>query len=261
MAKANHAGAKNVTQDKDSVRGFYGSYAQEYALHYLNPKTLFDLEKQRRLELVQHNFQKICPSSVLDLGCGPGYTTFNVEGDLCDATVVGMDFSPEMIGVASQNYAATVFFLQGDAESLPFEDGHFSAIFALGLLEKFKIPLRVLNECYRVLVPGGYLLFSYPNKASLIRTFRRWVGAFLGKDIELQSQDFLSIEEIRGVVHHIGFKITDITFLTYGNSFIFFPWSKTFNIIVEKFWGKNKFGRLPPMTVFFVMQKEQTGQM
>jgi len=246
--------SKNV-QDKKQVQALYDSFAQQYTRNYLNPTSLFGLEKQQRLKIVRHHLQELQPRSVLDLGCGPGYTTSMVASDLSNATVVGVDFSPEMIEVARQNHSQMAFFLQGDAENLPFESKRFSAIFALGLLEKFENPLYTLTECYRALIPGGHLYFTYPNRFSFLRIFHRWIGSFLGENTGVQDQSMFSGEGMRRILNQVGFKVLEITFLTYGNGFILFPWSEKIDLVMEKHLGKNNFGHAISMTSFWSLQK------
>lgn len=242
------------TQDKKKVRSLYDSVAQKYAQNYLNPTSLFGLEKQQRLKIVRHNIQELQPSSVLDLGCGPGFTTIKIAEDLSNSTVIGLDFSSEMISVASQNNMQRPFFQLGDAENLPYTCEQFSVLFALGLIEKFKNPTDVLNECWRVLIPGGYLFFTYPNKSSFLRLFRKIIESFLENNLATQ-ENVLSIKSMSAISKQAGFKVIKRTYLTYGNSFILFPWSRNFNILMEKYLGNNILGHGISMTSFWSLQK------
>ena len=81
------------TQNKASVQARYDALAQRYIHNYIHPTSLFGLEKQRRLQIVQDYLQDLQPELVLDLGCGPGYATSKVAGDLPNAKIFGIDFS------------------------------------------------------------------------------------------------------------------------------------------------------------------------
>jgi SAM-dependent methyltransferase len=59
----------------------------------------------------------------LDIACGTGFLTRHLRGD-----VVGLDASGRMLEVARAQ-APQVRFEQGDALSLPFEDGAFDRVF------------------------------------------------------------------------------------------------------------------------------------
>lgn len=252
--KFNNKGCRSA-DDKKRVQALYNSIAHQYTQNYLNPKSLFGLEKQRRLKILRNYLRNQQPTSVLDLGCGPGYTTSMVADDLFKSTVVGLDYSYEMVRYASQNYRHKVLILQGDAEKLPFESEKYSVVFALGLMEKFQNPLNVFYDCFRVLKPDGYLYFTYPNKKSLIRKFRRWADLLLDKNIEIQNQSLLSGKELLNIVNYAGFKVIDLYFFTFGNSFIMFPWSETINNILEKYYSRKKIGRSISMSCFWMVQK------
>ena len=75
------------------------------------------------------------------------------------ARVVGVDISPQMLGVARRRYSSltTCEWIEGDAQQLPFEDGVFDSIsLAYGLRN---IPDRVgaLREMLRVSKPQATL--------------------------------------------------------------------------------------------------------
>ena len=243
------------TQDKTDVRARYDALAQRYIRNYIHPTSLFGFEKQRRLQIVLRYLDDLQPNSVLDLGCGPGYTTSQVAENLSCKSVVGVDFSAEMLSFAHQNYAQWANFLQGDAENLPFQNEQFSAVFALGVLGKYKNPQKILLESFRVLRPNGYLLFTYPNVSSLILSIQRWITFFYSSDLTVEYQQIPSIAKMQNLLHQVGFKIMNRTFLTYGNSFILFPWSKMINMAFEKCFGQNLIGRSISITTFWGLQK------
>jgi ubiquinone/menaquinone biosynthesis C-methylase UbiE len=67
---------------------------------------------------------KLSPKRTLDVACGTGFVTSRLPGKL-----VGLDHSAAMLRMARQrNPKAT--FVQGDALSLPFDDGAFERVFA-----------------------------------------------------------------------------------------------------------------------------------
>src|SRR5690242_16566925 len=62
---------------------------------------------------------------LLDVASGPGYVA-SAAAEL-GASVVGIDFSPEMIVLAARQHPG-LEFLEGDAESLAFPDRSFDAV-------------------------------------------------------------------------------------------------------------------------------------
>src|SRR5206468_7248320 len=77
-----------------------------------------------------------------------------------DCYVVGVDQSPEMLEVGKQQVrlaGATekIRLEQGDARSLPFEDGTFDGLTFTYLLRYVEDPAATLRELARVVKPGG----------------------------------------------------------------------------------------------------------
>lgn len=94
---------------------------------------------------------------LLDVACGPGYVAAAAEK--AGATAIGVDFSSEMVRLATRRYPA-IRFQEGDAEALTFPDGAFDAVaINFGVLH-LAAPDTALAEACRVLVPGGRCAFT-----------------------------------------------------------------------------------------------------
>lgn len=92
---------------------------------------------------------------VLDVGCGVGSTaSFLVKrwGVEC----VGLDSSAGFVAEASA-YDSGVSWVVGRAQSIPYPDRHFDAVFSECFLSTLGDPVQVLREIRRVLRPGGRL--------------------------------------------------------------------------------------------------------
>lgn len=97
---------------------------------------------------------------VLDAGCGPGvYAEWLHERG---AQVVGVDVSPRMLALARQRLAAAVALHQGDLQQpLSFlADADFDLIIAPLVMDYLEDWGAVFREFYRLLRPGGQLVFS-----------------------------------------------------------------------------------------------------
>jgi demethylmenaquinone methyltransferase/2-methoxy-6-polyprenyl-1,4-benzoquinol methylase len=92
-------------------------------------------------------------STVLDVATGTGAVARRLLDRGC--TVTGLDQSPQMLAVARERLGARGVFLEGRAESLPFEDGAFDALTFTYLLRYVDEPDAVLRELVRVVRPGG----------------------------------------------------------------------------------------------------------
>ena len=103
--------------------------------------------------------------SVLEIGSGSGrYALFVAEATRCQ--VVGVDVNAEGIRnantlAARQNLSARVRFQQCDvSQPLPFADANFDAVFSNDVFCHIPGRLALLRELWRVLKPGGRIIFS-----------------------------------------------------------------------------------------------------
>jgi demethylmenaquinone methyltransferase/2-methoxy-6-polyprenyl-1,4-benzoquinol methylase len=92
-------------------------------------------------------------SEVLDVATGTGAVASRLLERGC--TVTGLDQSPGMLRVARARLADRMRFVEGRAESLPFEDASFDALTFTYLLRYVDEPGDVLRELARVVRPGG----------------------------------------------------------------------------------------------------------
>ncbi|MDP6821749.1 MAG: methyltransferase domain-containing protein [Dehalococcoidia bacterium] len=100
---------------------------------------------------------------VLDLACGSGVVTEMIAGVVgSGGGVVGLDFSPPMLGVARGKSisGAPVEWVEADAARIPFPDDTFDAVICQHGFQFFPDPSACAAEVKRVLKPGGRLTFT-----------------------------------------------------------------------------------------------------
>jgi SAM-dependent methyltransferase len=101
--------------------------------------------------------------SFLEIGGGLCYASALAKSRAPQATVIATDVSPrylrqhavrtgDILGAPADVYAAV------DAETLPFDDGQFDAVYSQVVLYRLPDPSRALREIRRVLAPGGRYL-------------------------------------------------------------------------------------------------------
>ncbi len=101
---------------------------------------------------------------VLDVGCGLGGKTLYCA-EQGARWVIGLDVSGERIRVAQtlsrQHPAgAAVQFVIGDAARLPFRSDFFDRVISTDTWEHLHAPVLALQECARVVQPGGMVSIS-----------------------------------------------------------------------------------------------------
>ena len=99
---------------------------------------------------------------VLDIACGEGYGTVALQ-KAGAAHVIGVDISEAVCLHARSKYGLDARL--GRAEQIPLADESVDVIVSFETIEHVPDISRFLDECVRILVPGGRLIISTPNKA------------------------------------------------------------------------------------------------
>jgi ubiquinone/menaquinone biosynthesis C-methylase UbiE len=99
-------------------------------------------------------------TSVLDVGCGCGETTFEIAGKVAPGEVLGVDVSSMLLDIARENAPANVRFLEADAQTHRFEAGAFDVLFSRFGVMFFDDPQAAFANLRRALRPGGRLAFA-----------------------------------------------------------------------------------------------------
>ena len=111
-------------------------------------------------KLVKH--AAIAPGMrVLDVGCGTGVVA--ITAARLGAVVTALDLTPQLLERAKENACLAqvqIEFHEGDAESLPFPDGHFDTVLSQFGHMFAPRPEVAIAEMFRVLKPGGTIAFS-----------------------------------------------------------------------------------------------------
>ena len=120
---------------------------------------------------------------VLDLGTGPGYLAIEIARRAPGARVEGIDLSRRLIEAARRNASAAgvtdrVHFERGDASRLRWADESFDMVISTGMVHALKKPVRVFEECLRVLKTGGTALVYDPAQVSSRIEDRDWKASF-----------------------------------------------------------------------------------
>ena len=111
---------------------------------------------------------------VLEVGCGAGtdLARFARGG----AIVTGVDLASSAIELARKNFAQQGLqgeFREADGEHLPFEDNSFDLVYAHGVVQYTPDGERLIEECRRVLQPGGEAVFQVYNRVSWLNALSK----------------------------------------------------------------------------------------
>lgn len=111
-----------------------------------------------------HYAAQLCSKKdVLEVGCGTGMGLGYLARQA--HTVVGADFSEELLKQAQRYYQSRLPLLRIDAHYLPFRESSFDIVVIFEAIYYFAQPMLVLAECKRVLRSKGVLLLCLANRA------------------------------------------------------------------------------------------------
>ena len=124
--------------------------------------------RQEIIKSIQHT-----SGTVLEIGTGIS----TLLEDLPTFERFGIDLSPESIKrvqdiFSRKNIKATLSV--ADATKLPFPDNFFDVIVSSHVLEHIEHDAYVIQECARVLRPGGELILWVPGRISGVATREEW---------------------------------------------------------------------------------------
>lgn len=103
-------------------------------------------------------------NSVLDLCCGYGQYSLNLDENGFKVTALDIDANKtDHLLECCNKFNRNIKILNADMLKLPFNDNTFDSIICLSSLHHLSMNniLKSFNEIYRVLTPGGMILFDF----------------------------------------------------------------------------------------------------
>ena len=196
---------------RNFYEGTYGDQLLNEITKYLNPKTVH---------------------SILELGCGTGYLIGNIASRLKEAQCVGLDYSYQMLKMASQVFKnnnpegitqATSFqngmsdikvktenldnlsYALSDACLTPLLDQTIDFCFSCFLWDRVADPSQLLCEKIRITKPGGTIIFISPFNYLSEKGWKTWhpienvIQFMSGKGLNFIEQNHFVLEELLDV--------------------------------------------------------------
>ena len=168
----------------------------------------------------------------LDVGAGTGDLALALAKAGPSGRVIALDLAPEMLRRARTRADASLGFVVGSAEALPFPDALFSCVVAGFAVRNFGDLPRALGDMRRVLRPGGravVLELSLPPSRRIralhlfyLRRVAPAIAMVLGSSAEAYRylpasiEAFLDPERLAGAFREAGFQRVRYERLTFG---------------------------------------------
>lgn len=132
------------------------------------------------LEVAINDLDRLIPNRqpsypvVADVGCGSGKSLQKLNDRFAPQRLIGMDIDPEMLAVAAKEAERTgvkAEFINCSSSRLTLEDNSVDMLFCHQTFHHLIYQERAIQEFFRVLKPGGVLLFAESTK----RYIHSWI--------------------------------------------------------------------------------------
>ena len=141
--------------------------------------------------------------TMLDVGCGGGFTIRRLLKRSKGAMVYGIDISEESVAKAKKVNTDVldqqVFVTLGSAEKLPYEDGKFDLVTAVETVYFWPNLPNCLQEVRRVLKPGG----KFAILVEVVDSDSKWTSI-------VEGMTAYSPEDLKKLLDDAGFTLTEI---------------------------------------------------
>jgi ubiquinone/menaquinone biosynthesis C-methylase UbiE len=153
------------------------------------------------------DFNGFAGRELLEVGCGIG--TDLVRFARGGAIVTGVDLSTTAIDLARKNFdwhgVSAKELRPANAEALPYPDASFDVVYGHGVLQYTADASRVVQECHRVLRPGGEAIFMVYNRVSWLNAMSKLTKVALEHEDApvLKKYSIQEFRQLLGVFTHV----------------------------------------------------------
>ena len=229
---------QDIREFYDASSGLWEDIWGEHMHHgYYGRNGNYKLDRrQAQIELIEelllwagYNEHNI-PQNIIDVGCGIGGSTLHLAQKF-GSTATGITLSPVQASRAREraveaSLASRVRFEVANALEMPFADHTFDLVWSLESGEHMPDKAKFLQECYRVLKPGGKMILAtwcHRETDSLAGELTESEVAHLKEIYRVYCLPYvISLSEYRAIATECGFK--NLT-------------SDDWSIAVEPFWN------------------------
>ncbi|MEL6494058.1 MAG: methyltransferase domain-containing protein [Cyanobacteria bacterium J06623_7] len=163
---------RDIREFYDASSGLWESIWGEHMHHgYYGKNGNYKLERREaQIELIEELLlwagcsSTNPPQNIIDVGCGIGGSTLYLA-EKFGSQATGITLSPVQASRAKERASAVglgdlLNFEVANALDMPFDDNSFDLVWSLESGEHMPDKAKFLAECYRVLKPGGKMIFA-----------------------------------------------------------------------------------------------------
>jgi SAM-dependent methyltransferase len=203
----------------------------------------------------------------LDLGCGHRLLPeWRIEQERALVTrtplLVGLDCDLGSL----KNHRSMTALVHGDTSRLPFRDEAFDLVTSNMVFEHLQEPLGQMSEVFRILKPGGTLIFHTPNLLSIYTALSQAIPTPLKKrlisvlerrkpeDVFLTYYRINRISRIAGIANCVGFKVKTLRLVATNAQFPMILPIAILELVMMRVL-MTRFGRLLRPTIIAILEK------
>jgi malonyl-CoA O-methyltransferase len=156
----------------DEISKAFNQHANEYEF-------AAKVQQEIGLRLLERlHYLNIKPQRILDLGCGPGFFSYELSRIYPKAQIVGLDLAQLMLVQAQkkQGWRRKWSLVTADMCMMPFANGVFDLIFANQAIHWGSSLTQVFRELNRVMNVNGCLMFTTLGPDTFKELKNSWSG-------------------------------------------------------------------------------------
>lgn len=151
------------------------------------------------------------PRQLVDIGCGTGLLTTQLQTRFLQAQCWGIDFADGMLRQAQQRSAAAIHWLCADADQMPITSGSIDLAVS-NLMLQWSVDCRhTLREVRRILAANGIMAITTFGPDTLTELRQCWQAI----DHQPHVHNFMSQTQLQDVLHECNLRSVHLETQTY----------------------------------------------
>lgn len=150
--------AERIDEIEKSLSEFYRKNPDYYSDIQFTADNWVNSEEAGYLQILDWAYKS---ESICEIGCGSANILKHHIG--IAQKYNGLDFSEKLLKENALKYPAASFKVIENANYFPVDDNQFDLVFSVFVLEHVTRPAIFLQECERILKPGGILVILCPD--------------------------------------------------------------------------------------------------